>query len=99
MPTTTQVVEGLWQIKLGPVNAFLLLDERRGRSDSRRVLGGAQRRKAAFAARAAGRNVISQADLKVRLYVSDVRTHHESTKRLRVLRECAKCLRGLGRRT
>jgi len=24
MPTTTQVVEGLWQIKLGPVNAFLL---------------------------------------------------------------------------
>ena len=24
MPTATQVVEGLWQIKLGPVNAFLL---------------------------------------------------------------------------
>jgi len=24
MPTTTQVIEGLWQIKLGPVDAFLL---------------------------------------------------------------------------
>jgi glyoxylase-like metal-dependent hydrolase (beta-lactamase superfamily II) len=141
MPTATQVVEGLWQIKLGPVNAFLLdsgqgdpLDaargeltlidtgmpdstekvvaaiestgrkvtdlkhiivthchadharsvaalkrmsrrpsrrarsirrfrmghERRGRSDSRRVLGGTQRRKAAFAVRAACRDVILQ---------------------------------------
>src|SRR5258705_3451607 len=54
--------------------------ERRGRSDSRRVLGGTQRRKAAFAARAACRDVILQADLKVRLYVSDVRTHHDQQK-------------------